>query len=201
MTGSGKRKKSQLSREDRELWAKVTKTLTPLHPERASQPEADDFETLFEGEAPPDKRKKETATAMRAPSGPKPAAYTPPKPPPLHQLEHRYRKKVVRGVKPIDARIDLHGMTQHQAHERLRGFLYQAQASGHKIVLVITGKGGRGKDRDFRHDHWDDMGVLRRAVPQWLAMPDMRSVVIGYEEAHVTHGGSGALYVRIRRRR
>ena len=116
--------------------------------------------------------------------------------PPLHQLEHSYRKKVVRGVKAIDARIDLHGLTQHQAHDRLRGFLYQAQARQHKLVLVITGKGG-GSARAYM----DERGVLRRMVPQWLSMPDLRTVVIGYEEAHASHGGAGALYVRIRRKR
>ncbi|WP_417687249.1 Smr/MutS family protein [Roseibium sp.] len=200
MMGPKKRKKGHLSPEDRALWAKVTKTLTPLNPKTASQPDAEDFEQLLDPPSATPAAKKATATAMRAPTA-APAVSATPKPPPLHQLEHRYRKKLVRGVKPIDARIDLHGLTQHQAHERLRGFLYNAQASGHKVVLVITGKGGKGKGNDFRHDHWDDMGILRRAVPQWLAMPEMRQVVIGYEEAHVTHGGAGALYVRIRRRR
>ena len=102
----------------------------------------------------------------------------------------------MRGVKAIDARIDLHGLTQHQAHDRLRGFLHQAQARSHKVVLVITGKGS-GDARAYM----DERGVLRRMVPQWLSMPDMRAVVLGYEEAHANHGGAGALYVRIRKRR
>ena len=197
MSGPRKRRKGHLSPEDRDLWAKVTKTLTPLHPARASQPDPDDFAAALDAPTPSSERKRNTETAIRSPL-PAPSA---PKPPPLHQLEHRYRKKLVRGVKPIDGRIDLHGLTQHQAHDRLRGFLHHAQASGYKVVLVITGKGGRSDERDFSHGYRDERGVLRRVVPQWLAMPDLRSVVIGYEEAHVTHGGSGALYVRIRRRR
>ncbi|WP_346912015.1 Smr/MutS family protein [uncultured Roseibium sp.] len=188
MTSEKRRKKGQLSPEDREIWAKVTKTLTPLHPERQVMPELDDA-GLSPPEAEKQKRKAKTATAIRTP----PAQPKPAPPPPLHTLEHRYRKKLVRGVKPIDGRIDLHGLTQHQAHGRLRHFLHSAQAQGHKVVLVITGKGGGG--------FMDERGVLRRVVPQWLAMPDMRSVVIGYEEAHASHGGSGALYVRIRRKR
>ncbi len=187
MTSDKRRRKGQLSPEDRALWSKVTKTLKPLHPERVLKP---DVEEAAQAAAPQEQPKK-TATAIRTPQAPA----KPPAPPPLHKLEHRYRKKLVRGVKSIDARIDLHGLNQHEAHDRLRGFLYGAQARGCKVVLVITGKGG--DSRGFM----DERGILRRVVPQWLAMPDMRSVVVGYEEAHVTHGGSGALYVRIRRRR
>lgn len=184
-------KKGGLSPEDRQLWGKVAKTLTPLDPDQARHLQ-EDLARSVELEPPKTAKTPGTATAIKAP---RPAA-PPPPPLPLHQLEHRYRKKVVRGVKPIDARIDLHGMTQYQAHDRLRGFLYQAQASGHKLVLVITGKGGAPDPA-----YMGERGVLRRMVPQWLAMPDMRSLVIGYEEAHATHGGSGALYVRIRRKR
>lgn len=190
MTSGKWRKKGELSPEDRALWAQVTKTLTPLSPDRVVPEEPEKSE-----EGLPDKKTRkpnpETATAMRAPRQPdKPSS-----PPPLHRLDNRSRRKLARGVSSIDARIDLHGLTQHQAHERLRGFLYGAQARGCKLVLVITGKGRSGQG------FMDERGVLRRVVPQWLAMPDMRSIVLGYEEAHATHGGSGALYVRIRRRR
>lgn len=193
-----RRRKGQLSEDDRALWAKVTSTLAPLHPERVSKPDPLTFEEAMtadpEKTASSSKPSRKTETAIRQPAQPQ----RPPSPPPLHQMEHRFRKKVVRGVRPIDARIDLHGLTQHQAHERLRHFLYGAQAHGYKVVLVITGKGGTPS---AGHGHWDERGVLRRVVPQWLAMPDLRQMVIGYEEAHVTHGGAGALYVRIRRRR
>ncbi|UES37972.1 Smr/MutS family protein [Roseibium aggregatum] len=184
-------KKGTLSPEDRELWGKVAKTLTPLHPDRAQDLKAE-LEKITETEPAAPAKALKTATAIQAPA----AAKAPPTPLPLHQLEHRYRRKLVRGVKAIDARIDLHGLTQHQAHDRLRGFLYQAQARSHKVVLVITGKGSS----DARA-YMDERGVLRRMVPQWLSMPDLRSVVLGYEEAHANHGGGGALYVRIRKRR
>jgi DNA-nicking Smr family endonuclease len=184
-------KKGSLSPEDRELWGKVARTLTPLHPDRAMELKAD-LEKITADEPTAPAKPPKTATAIKAPATDK----TPPAPLPLHQLEHRYRRKLVRGVKAIDARIDLHGLTQHQAHDRLRGFLHQAQARSHKVVLVITGKGS-GDARAYM----DERGVLRRMVPQWLSMPDMRAVVLGYEEAHANHGGAGALYVRIRKRR
>ncbi|WP_150523352.1 Smr/MutS family protein [Roseibium sediminis] len=189
MTSGRRKKRGSLSPEDRELWGRVTRTLTPLSPDRMPT-------DLGEPEAEPSPQasveaKSRTDTALLA----TPKVPPVPKPPPLHQLEHRFRKKLVRGSKAIEARIDLHGMTQHQAHGALRAFLYRSQAKGHKVVLVITGKGGEG--RGFM----DERGVLRRVVPQWLAMPDIRTLIVGYEEAHAAHGGSGALYVRIRRKR
>lgn len=184
-------KKGALSPEDRDLWGKVARTLTPLDADRAKDLEKQLAQAVEETAEKPVGKPK-TSTAIKAP----PATKPPKAPLPLLQLEHRYRRKVVRGVKAIDARIDLHGLTQHQAHERLRAFLYRAQTRRHQIVLVITGKGG-GETRAYM----DERGVLRRMVPQWLAMPDMRSVVLGYEEAHPSHGGGGALYVRIRKRR
>ncbi|GAA0784553.1 DNA mismatch repair protein MutS [Roseibium denhamense] len=183
-------KKGALSPEDKELWGKVAKTLTPLDPDRMKTLKSELEEQIDKLPAQAGKPAK-TATAITPPAPAKPAP-----PPPLHKLEHRYRKKLVRGVKAIDGRIDLHGLTQHQAHDRLRAFLHRAQARGDKIVLVITGKGG-GPERAYM----DERGVLRRMVPQWLAMPDLRPIVLGYEEAHQSHGGSGALYVRIRKRR
>ena len=87
-------------------------------------------------------------------------------------------------------------MTQAQAHLALARFLTQAQADGAKMVLVITGKGARG-DRDPHAER----GVLKRLVPQWLGQPELRALVGGFEPAGVGHGGEGALYVRLRRRR
>lgn len=104
------------------------------------------------------------------------------------------KQRVARGKEAIDARIDLHGLTQAQAHATLLHFLRNAQARDARLVLVITGKGGRG-------DGERERGVLRRHVPQWLGLPEFRSFVVGFEDAHVAHGGEGALYVRVRRTR
>jgi DNA-nicking Smr family endonuclease len=99
------------------------------------------------------------------------------------------KKRLARGSLLLDRRIDLHGMTQAEAHAALLRFLHAAQGGGAKLVLVITGKGSR----------IDDRGVLRRQVPQWLRLPEFRACVLGFESAHPTHGGEGAIYVRIRR--
>jgi DNA-nicking Smr family endonuclease len=100
-----------------------------------------------------------------------------------------------RGRLAIEARIDLHGMIQAEAHAALTGFLLRARAAGHAYVLVVTGKGGPGYS-----DAFAERGVLRRSVPHWLRGPELRGIVLGFEEAARHHGGAGALYVRLRRR-
>jgi DNA-nicking Smr family endonuclease len=111
--------------------------------------------------------------------------------PPLAPLGRRERTRLSRGRSEIDARLDLHGMTQTRAHRALSGFLQRAHRDGLTFVLVITGKGRTG----------GDSGILRRQVPQWLSQPEFRAFIVGFEEAHIGHGGGGALYVRIRRAR
>jgi DNA-nicking Smr family endonuclease len=117
------------------------------------------------------------------------------KSPPLVQLDRRVKQRVARGRDAIDARIDLHGMTQSEAHDALLHFVRRAQTNGARLVLVVTGKGSARSTRDGAREP----GILRRQVPLWLALPEFRSVIIGFDEAHVTHGGQGALYVRLRR--
>ncbi|MET0257327.1 MAG: Smr/MutS family protein [Methylobacterium sp.] len=118
---------------------------------------------------------------------------TAPKPP---GLERRERMGLRRGSLAIDARIDLHGLYQADAHAALVGFLLHARAAGHARVLVVTGKGGdRGSEAAF-----SERGVLRRSVPHWLRGGELGHFVLGFEEAARHHGGAGALYVRLRRR-
>jgi DNA-nicking Smr family endonuclease len=103
------------------------------------------------------------------------------------------KQRVARGKEAIDGRLDLHGLTQSEAHAALSRFLRTASSRGARLVLVITGKGVRASD--------GERGVLKRHVPQWLGLPELRAFVIGFESAHIAHGGEGALYVRIRRAR
>jgi len=109
-------------------------------------------------------------------------------------MARREKQELARGRAAIEARIDLHGMTQAQAHSALRRFLHRSQARGAKFVLVITGKGVPNAPHGER-------GVLRQQVPLWLALPEFRICVLGFDVAHVGHGGEGALYVRLRKAR
>jgi DNA-nicking Smr family endonuclease len=171
-----------------ELWGLVAKTVAPLRPsERIDEDAAADKpETGRDTKRPPPAAIVPAARAKTRAAAP----------PSLATLDRRTKARVVRGAVAIDARIDLHGLTQQAAHGRLRRFLAEAQEADRKIVLVITGKG-----RAALEPGSEDRGVLRRMVPIWLAAPDLRPLVIGFEEAGRGHGGAGALYVRIRRRR
>jgi DNA-nicking Smr family endonuclease len=192
------RRRRGLTEEDTALWTLVTQEVEPLkrkrrrralrkQPEAAAEPEPPPVAPPVPPAPPP----KVAAAPVKAP--PRAPALTP-----LAVIDRHERRRVARGTKPLDGRIDLHGMRQGEAHDALRGFLYRAQAHGWLMVLVITGKGAPGEDRI---GHADERGVLRRMVPQWLRLPDLRHFVVGFEEAHQGHGGSGALYVRLRRAR
>jgi DNA-nicking Smr family endonuclease len=136
------------------------------------------------------------AAAPLPSSAPKPS--TKPRQPPLAPLERKLKQRVARGQRAIDASIDLHGMRQAEAHGALLSFIHRAHRQGAAIVLVVTGKG----DPDIGAIASDrERGVLRRLVPHWLSDPSIRRCVLGFEEAQRGHGGSGALYVRIRRLR
>ena len=119
-----------------------------------------------------------------------------PKAPPLAPIERRLKRALERGRAAVDGALDLHGLNQAEAHQALRGFLRHSQARGAKLVIVVTGKGG---PLDEPGPLGQGRGVLRRLAPHWLREPDLRSVVLGFEEAGRAHGGSGALYVRLRR--
>jgi DNA-nicking Smr family endonuclease len=172
-----------LSEEERALWESVAKQVKPLRKKtRAAKP-------LNPAPEPPGD--------IRPASAPRPAAAAVVKPKPvpsLAPLGRRERSRLSRGRSEIDARIDLHGMTQLRAHRALLSFLQRAHADGATFVLVITGKGKVGGAEEER-------GVLRRQVPNWLSLPEFRALVVGFEEAHIGHGGEGALYVRVRRAR
>jgi len=184
---SGRRRRG-LTRDERELWTVFTKKIAPL---RMPRPHSSDEE---DEPAPPPKSKS-AAAAPKARAA-KPAPPSQPVPPPLEALGRRMKQRVVRGRDAIDGRLDLHGMTQSEAHPALLRFLRNASAREAKLVLVITGKGFRAEQGGDR-----ERGVLRRQVPQWLRLPEFRAFVIGFEEAHSAHGGEGALYVRVRRAR
>ncbi|TIV55390.1 MAG: DNA mismatch repair protein MutS, partial [Mesorhizobium sp.] len=121
-----------------------------------------------------------------------PAVAAKPKTPPVsHSLDDQTLHKLKKGRLPIEGRVDLHGMTQDEAYSLLLAFLHRAHAGGIRYVLIITGKGSSsGGD-----------GILRRAVPAWLSTPAFRHLVSSHDHAARNHGGSGALYVRLRRTR
>jgi DNA-nicking Smr family endonuclease len=166
-----------LSDDERMLWSTVTRSIAPLKGRKAATEAVEKALVVA-----PQKHK--------APSAP-PVAPPQRTPLPLAAMDRRARQKVARGRTEIGGRLDLHGLTQAEAHGVLARFLHQAQARDARVVLVITGKGGSGEGR----------GVLKRQVPLWLEGAEFRTLVIGFEAAAIGHGGEGALYVRVRKAR
>lgn len=172
-----------LSDDERTLWDAVTRAIAPLRKRKRKREEPTASATMI---APA----KPARAAKASPAAPPPKPHPPP---PLVPLGRRMRSKLARGSESIDDRIDLHGMTQADAHAALAHFLRRAQGRGARVVLVITGKGARAGDA------FSERGVLKRQVPHWLESAALRPLVIGFESAGVGHGGAGALYVRLRR--
>ncbi|MBC8014055.1 MAG: Smr/MutS family protein [Methyloceanibacter sp.] len=174
---------------DAELWARVARSARPLRKgtaaPRVDKPKPGPKAAAKEASPPP----KPAARATK----PAPAARGEP-------LDRQTARQLEKGRLPVEARLDLHGMRQRDAHAALRKFLKSAQGKGYRHVLVITGKGAApDESRPFYEDN--ERGVLRQAVPHWLAAPDLAHVIVSYSEAPRRLGGEGALYVRLRRGR
>ena len=168
------KRSDKLSEDDRVLWNLVARTARPLKGRTAV-----DIPDIIVDPKP---------TQASAAVGPvvvaKPKAQHV-----SHALDEPTLDKLKKGRLPIEGRVDLHGMTQDEAYSLLFSFLHRAHAGGIRYVLIITGKGSSsGGD-----------GVLRRAVPAWLSTPAFRPRVSSHDHAARNHGGSGALYVRLRR--
>lgn len=162
---------------DRAIWQRAIRDVKPLH-----------------GRARP----------VAASAGP------PPEPPPARDEEHEFypshslpaidrfagidranAERLKRGLHRIEARLDLHGLTQAEAHQALSAFIRASGDAGRRCVLVITGRGLSP----------NGPGVLKNAVPRWLAEPQLQRHVLAIAPAQPHHGGAGAAYVLLRRRR
>ncbi len=216
-------KPRKLTLQDRALWQVVADGVTPMvnHARVTGQEdlgiELDAFEAHMRasGANPQATRPAQEPSALQPKAGPakttKAADHrTAPSPPArkapagsgrqMADFDEKVARRLRRGQEAIDARLDLHGMRQDEAHHALRGFLNGAVGRGYRNVLVITGKGrtAAGEGGPYQTA---ERGVLKRMVPVWLAAPDLRNVVLSFTAAHDRHGGDGALYVRLRARR
>lgn len=177
--------------DDIVLWQRVTENVTRLNATHrgVTQPSED----IAPAKSSPKRGKtkpirKVAAPQIVAPTGPKTAPID------LRAgahagLDKSTRKKLFRGDVPITARLDLHGFTSAQAERKLTSFIADAAHTGHRCVLVITGKGVRGD------------GVIRKSITGWLQKPALGSIVLAVANARPADGGTGALYVLLRRRR
>lgn len=186
-----RRKPRHLSAEEEALWRQVARTARPMAVKRPSLPVQQENPAVVPTPREPIEpfdigSKAETALPSKATQKPDSPA-----------IDRRTYQRLKRGKANPEARIDLHGMTADNAHAALTGFLFRAQASGKRLVLVITGK-GRGGDDDGPIPMRS--GVLRQSLPRWVRQPPLGAIVLNVAEAHQRHGGSGAFYVYLRRK-
>ena len=196
-------RRRSLNPEEEELWQAVTRSARPLHQPgtiflRKIPQEADPRARPGVVVAPPPVpsfRVGEKARVSRA-HDLAPSLSESLQSAPLN-MDAKAFARMTRGKLAPEARIDLHGMTLAEAHPELIRFILDAQSSGMRLVLVITGKGRRGTDHGPIPQR---TGALRHQVPQWLRLPPLGQAVLQVAEAHLKHGGSGACYVYLRRR-
>ncbi len=172
----------RLDADETALWARVTATVRPLHriarpavaPEALPSPAPAARPTRGKVQALPDKK-------------PVPAANT---------LDGGWDRRLASGRVAPDVTVDLHGHTLVSAHTTLERRLGDAIAQGHRVMLVITGRPPRPNQNPER-----PRGLIRQQLPHWLAVSPHRSAVVAVRGAHPRHGGAGALYLILRRRR
>ncbi len=195
----GAPKGSRGADDDERLWAALSKTVKPLK-RRQPPPISADGGTSAPRKTPEAgaRPKKNTAAV------PRPRYVPPPPPPPVAQapsvlghgdapgVDKRTAAKLRRGLMPIEATLDLHGQTRETARTRLTAFITGHHAAGRRCLLVVTGKGLK--------EDWTP-GVIRSAVPEWLNEPPLRPLVLSFATAQPHHGGSGAIYVLLKRAR
>jgi len=187
-TTSPPRTGGKIAPEESELWDEITKSVTPLSLKKRN------LQTRsINGPSSPGSKRQDQRIHPTLP----PALKLHPTEPTFEHgkapgLDRKTQTRMRRGQVQIDGRLDLHGLTQNKAHHQLLSFIENAYHDGRKSVLVITGKGTTLDGQ---------VGVLRRAVPRWLNEPPLNAWIKGFDYAARGHGGEGALYILIRRKR
>jgi DNA-nicking Smr family endonuclease len=207
------KRRRTVSDEEKTLWEVFTRDIKPLRSKRRKGGDAvfapdDDIHTSDTAIPLPDnlaenlERSEENRAARNLPSarnadrGPqvKKQTLADLKPGVTDGIDRSTANKFQKGKMIIDGRIDLHGMTQDVAHNALNAFIEESWRAGKRCVLVITGKGSRA-------DEYGRTGLLRQRTPQWLSAPRLRNRILAINQAQIQHGGAGAFYVLLKRRR
>jgi DNA-nicking Smr family endonuclease len=177
-----------LTDDDLQTWQYVSRTVTPL-PGREIILEPWEEEIIATPENKPSQEELEKLVASRD-SKPKTKAELPYiKHSETTGVDKATAKRLKSGKFPVEARLDMHGRTQDEALDGLRYFIRAAFEMDKRCVMVITGKGIGGD------------GILKNQVPRWLNNPGLREYVLSFSYATAPHGGEGALYILIKKRK
>jgi DNA-nicking Smr family endonuclease len=193
-------RKRQLHPEEKTLWQQVAKTTVPLHSVRTRNVQHAETTSskVYEGPRftvqPFQVGQRSSENSVKALPA---VTQTNPNNGSI-RMDQKAFGRMKKGKLGPEARIDLHGMTLDQAHPELAQFIVTSYAQGLRLVLVITGKG-------HQYDPYNPVplrrGILKRQVPLWLRMPPINTLILQTSEAHTRHGGRGAYYVYLARRR
>ena len=186
------RRGRKLTSQEAEVWAQIARTVTPL--EKSPIPTPTTQEKAIQASASPPARKPKGRVPPALP--PKPAPSKAVSVPSAH-LDGSWEKRFARGTLAPDFTLDLHGATLEGAYSRLMHGLAQAKAMGARVVLVVTGK-PRPVDA---MDRGQMRGAIRAKIDDWLAASEHAADIVAVRGAHRRHGGPGAIYVVLRKRR
>ncbi len=187
----------RLTADEAEIWAQVARTVTPLEKRRpVAIPTALMAAPARTVVLPPASPPKKVKGRIPAPLPPKPVATKPKADAPLH-LDGSWEKRISKGTLVPDFSLDLHGSNLDQAYVRLMHGLTQAKAMGARVVLIVTGK-PRPVDA---MDRGTARGAIRAKITDWLAASDHALDIVAIRGAHRRHGGQGAIYVVLKKRR
>tara|TARA_R110002124_G_scaffold287216_1_gene471479 strand:+ start:171350 stop:171973 length:624 start_codon:yes stop_codon:yes gene_type:complete len=190
--------------EDERLWQFVTQDVTPLAKKEMQEQRSDvelddDFAAMLRGDAP----KSDSASQRLAVNHEHVIAGTQKYEQPektdhnLHDkagIDRKAFEKFRKGQMPIEATLDLHGLYQQQAYEKVTAFITQSSARNMRCIMIITGKGQKKSDGYNRED-----GILKKSLPDWLEQPSLKSKILKIQQAQRFHGGSGACYILLKR--
>ncbi|MEO0411026.1 MAG: Smr/MutS family protein [Pseudomonadota bacterium] len=179
------RKPPSLPQKDAALWARAMEDVKPLNRPKAAQPE---MRTRFKPRQIEEKVRLDDFSKAENTFGLQD-----------QPLDRGWQKRLRRGRMDADRTIDLHGLTQTQAHSLLLRTLEQAILQQQRILLVVTGKGAPKISSDTRSER--PRGVLKSKLPQWVEGSPYAGHVIAIRPAHPAHGGGGAFYILLKRKR
>lgn len=195
-----RRIRRELSEAERKLWEQAIKDAVPVMTPRPAKPEttAPTVKGKIKKTYTPPTFKVGSKTPLRKPAHNLAPTISEQFASAVPNMDSKAFKRLKKGKLPVDARIDLHGMTVAEAHQELIGFILRAHGAGDRLVLVITGKGKVGKSDSIIPQR---QGVLKHQVPHWLRLAPLGPLILEVTQASQKHGGSGAYYVYLRRQR
>jgi len=191
--------KRGLTSEDIQIWQQITRRIERLSPEKPApkiQPakaapikkqvktDVDPIKAFKIGEKAKPISQKPSISVLPADRSP--------------NMDRKNFQRLMKGKFEIEATLDLHGMTADQAKMQLISFISRSHKSGYRMILVITGKGKRKHKDEFNRERG---GILRQSLPDWVLGSSITDKVLQVTHAQPKHGGTGAYYVYLRRRR